>query len=144
MQNHDYKINCRTLSGKIELFDKIRGIWVVATPEERVRQLFIRHLICNVGYPASHIAVEHGFKFANGKSQRCDIVVFDSKLKPFMVVECKAQSVKISPQTAQQATRYNANIGASYITLTNIERTLCFAHNSEGGYSNLASLPKWE
>lgn len=144
MQNQDYKINCRPSGDKTELFDRIRGIWVVATPEEKVRQLFVRHLICNIGYPASHIAVEHGFKFDNGKCQRCDIVVFDSKLQPFMVVECKAQSVAISAQTASQATRYNANIGAKYITLTNIDRTLCFIKEPSEQYKNIASLPKWE
>ncbi len=144
MQNRDYKIETRLREGTQELFDPQRKKWVVATPEEIVRQLFIKHLICKELYPASHIAIEHGFRFANGKQQRCDVLVYDSKAKPFMVVECKRQTVKIDQSVATQATRYNANIGAKYIVLTNLERTLCFTLEANGSYACIASLPKWE
>lgn len=142
MQTIDYKINTRTVNGQKELFDRLRGRWVVITPEEHVRQIFIKHLISREGYPASHIAVESHFRFENGRSQRCDIIVYDSKLKPFMVVECKAQSVEITQAVALQASRYNAKIGASYILLTNLERTHCFAFSGES-YSPVAQIPRW-
>lgn len=144
MQREEYKIKIRRVGERRELFDQIRGRWVVVTPEEHVRQIFIKHLICKLSYPATHIAVESHFRFANGRSQRCDIIVYDSVLRPFMVVECKAQSVKIDSSVASQATRYNAEIGARYIALTNLDRTLCFSCEDGGQYRPHAALPSWE
>lgn len=115
-----YNLNIRsTTDGKDEVLDPIRRKWLVLTPEERVRQLFIRHLTEGMGYPAGLIVEEYAFTFANGKPQRADIVVFNKQGNPYLLVECKAPSIKITEATFRQISRYNAVIKAKHIVITN-------------------------
>lgn len=115
-----YTLNIRsTADGKEEILDLLRRKWLVLTPEERVRQLFIKHLIEGLGYPAGRIVEEYSFTFANGKPQRADIVVFNKQGEPHMLVECKAPEVKITETVFRQISRYNAVIKAKNIVITN-------------------------
>ena len=102
----------------------MRQKWVVMTPEEHVRQVFILYLLNVKGFPLSHLSVEHAVT-VNGMTQRYDLVVFDDELQPYMVVECKAPHVKLSQQVADQAARYNAVLRAPIVCVTNgVERKL--------------------
>ena len=40
------------------IFDEIRKSWVVLTPEEWVRQNFIRYLVQTMNYPSALIGIE--------------------------------------------------------------------------------------
>jgi type I restriction enzyme M protein len=63
-----------------------------AKPEEIVRQLYLRKLIYEYGYPASRIALERGVYFGSSMHEkRADIVVFekDAPETPYIIVECK-------------------------------------------------------
>lgn len=106
-------------SGKPFVFDPARKAWVALTPEERVRQYFINYLTQYLCVPLTHISVEQAFSFANGKPQRADIVIYSPDATPFMLIECKAPSVKLTEDTFTQATRYNAIIRATHIVITN-------------------------
>ena len=102
----------------------MRQKWVVMTPEEHVRQVFILYLLNVKGFPLSHLSVEHAVT-VNGMAQRYDLVVFDDELQPYMVVECKAPHVKLTQQVADQAARYNAVLRAPIVCVTNgVERKL--------------------
>ena len=107
-----------------EVFDPVRQKWVVMTPEEHVRQVFILYLLNVKGFPLSHLSVEHAVT-VNGMTQRYDLVVFDDELQPYMVVECKAPHVKLTQQVVEQAGRYNAVLRAPLVCVTNgVERKL--------------------
>lgn len=96
----------------------MRQKWVVMTPEERVRQVFILYLLNVKGFPLSHLSVEHAVT-VNGMTQRYDLVVFDDELQPYMVVECKAPHVKLTQQVVGQAGRYNSILKAPLLCVTN-------------------------
>lgn len=112
----DYKL--RKADDKVWIFDGIRKKFVVLSPEEWVRQHFIHYLIDEKRYPRSLIRVEGGLLY-NKLQKRTDIVVFNRAGVPWMVVECKAPSQKISDATLSQAAVYNSTLKAQFICVTN-------------------------
>ena len=144
MQNRTgYEIKIREEEGKREILDSIRKKWVALTPEEYVRQLFIRYLTAEKKYPPEYISVEHSFSFANGKPQRADIVIFGKKGKPLMIVECKAHGVIIDTETFRQATRYNNILQAPYIALSNGQKHYCLYTRDFIRYHHLKEFPNF-
>ncbi len=126
-----------------EIFDPFRGKWVSLTPEEWVRQHFARFLVEIMNYPSGRIGIEISLEI-NRQKRRCDIVVFDEKSSPWMVVECKAGDVVLSGKTFEQAARYNFVFRAPYITITNGKNTLCLKPDySTGKVTLLNSLPAY-
>ena len=101
------------------VFDPIRGLRVKLTPEERVRQGYVDHLIHALGYPADLIANEAAIRV--GKTlRRCDTVVFSPKDRtPLMILEYKAPEVPVTEKTLRQALEYNSVLGAKAIVVTN-------------------------
>ena len=113
-----YSLKIRENDSQQEVFDPVRQKWVVMTPEERVRQVFILYLLNVKGFPLSHLSVEHAVT-VNGMTQRYDLVVFDDALQPYMVVECKAPHVKLTQKVVEQAARYNSILKAPLLCVTN-------------------------
>lgn len=119
-----FTLKMRENGERKEVFDPVRQKWVVMTPEEHVRQVFILYLLNVKQLPLSHLSVEHAVT-VNGMTQRYDLVVFDDELQPYMVVECKAPHVKLTQQVVEQAGRYNTVLRAPYVCVTNgVERRL--------------------
>lgn len=114
----EYVLKQREHEGKTEIFDPIRKKWLIMTPEERVRQMFILFLLNKKEIPASHISVERAITL-NGLTKRYDIVVFDDTKKPMMVIECKAPEIPITQSVIEQAGRYNKTLHAPIIGVTN-------------------------
>ena len=112
----DYKL--KKADGKVWIFDGIRKKFIVLTPEEWVRQHFVHYLVAEKKYPRSLIRVEGGLSY-NHLQKRTDIVVFDRHGKPWMIVECKSPTLKISANTLSQASVYNTTLKAEYLTVTN-------------------------
>ena len=77
----------KTGNGKDFIFDLLRKKWVVLTPEEWVRQNFIQYLLQVKNYSAALIAIEKEIKLGELK-KRFDILVYDSKHQPWMMIEC--------------------------------------------------------
>jgi hypothetical protein len=113
-----YTLKIRENGSQQEVFDPVRQKWVVMTPEERVRQVFILYLLNVKQLPLSHLSVEHAVT-VNGMTQRYDLVVFGNDLQPWMMVECKAPHVKLTQKVADQAARYNTVLRAPLICVTN-------------------------
>ena len=109
---------------KLYIFDEFRMKWIVLTPEEWVRQHLLMFLTNKKGYPKSLIAIEKKVN-VNGLSQRFDAVLHNAQGVPIAVIECKAFSVKIAEDTLMQALRYNAQIKAPYLILSNGLETYC-------------------
>ena len=134
-------LRTRLAAGRPQVWDPVRKQWVALTPEERVRQLFLRYLLDDRGVPAYLVSVEYGFAFANGKPQRADLLVFGPDARPLLLVECKAPEVAVNRAVFEQASRYNAVIGAPYLALTNGSVHYCCRLEADGRYGFLSAVP---
>ena len=93
------------------VWDPLRGIYLVLTPEEWVRRHLIGFLISHCGAQPMRIVQEYAVAM-NGSPQRADVVVVDDRACPLMLVECKAAGIGIDRQVLAQAVRYNSVLGA--------------------------------
>ena len=128
----NYAPPVREMKGEKFVWDSLRQLWLVLTPEEWVRRHVIAWLIENKGFPALRISQEYPVNI-NGQHQRADIVVIDDFAKPYILVECKAPNIEIDNEVVMQATRYNAVVQARYILLTNGIKLYCFEY-ADGQY----------
>lgn len=128
----NYAPPVREMKGEKFVWDSLRQLWLVLTPEEWVRRHVIAWLIENKGIPALRISQEYPVNI-NGQHQRADIVVIDDFAKPYILVECKAPNVEIDNEVVMQAIRYNAVVQARYILLTNGIKLYCFEY-ADGQY----------
>lgn len=95
----------------------ISGRYLVATPEEWVRQNLLIHLLA-IGYPAGLIATEREVRLGRMR-RRFDVLVYDRNSVPFLVAECKAPEVSLGLNAQAQAAEYNSKLAARYVLLTN-------------------------
>lgn len=97
----------------MSLYDPIRKQIVPSTPEERVRQSLIHHLIGPLGFPKGLLCVEK--TIAHGR--RIDIMAYakrKDRLEPLLLIECKASLVVDESVVIEQALGYNASIQAPF------------------------------
>ena len=89
-------------------------------PEERVRLNWVEYLTHQTDWPKSRIGFEAPVKLQQAKNTlRADLILYSREMKPEILIECKAESVKLNSAVAEQAARYNQTVGAPYICLTN-------------------------
>lgn len=100
------------------IFDEIRKKHLLLTPEEWVRQHFIRYLINEKQFPSGLIRIEGGLKL-NELKKRSDILIYNKLGEKIMVVECKAPYIPITQHTFDQAARYNSVYKAKWLVVTN-------------------------
>jgi hypothetical protein len=100
------------------IFDPIRKKWLVLQPEEFVRQLMVQYLLQEKGYNRNRIAIERGIK-VNGLAKRCDILVFDQDLQPFILIECKAPEIPLNADVFHQMAVYNMQLHVPYLMMSN-------------------------
>ena len=140
LMDYQESLKLRSEHGKRFIFGLIRKKWLVLQPEELVRQLV---LLCFIdrGYPKNRIAVEKGLK-VNSLSKRCDILMYDQSLSPFLLVECKAPQVKISQDTFRQIAWYNMPLKVPYLLVTNgIHSFCCKIDFAAESFSFLTEIP---
>lgn len=122
-----------------KIYSFIRKKWLVLTPEEKVRQTFVCHLINHYGYQLDQMDEE--LKVSNshrgqGKA-RADIVIWKSKedkqanRNAFIVVECKAENVTIHKEDYYQGCNYDRWAGAQFFITSNEKETSFFRVNNE-------------
>lgn len=126
-------------NGKRFVFDTIRKIWLHLTEEEWVRQNFLNYLISELNYPSTLIALEKEI-ILNDLKKRFDILVYNSLHQPWLMVECKASSVKLSEAVLQQLLRYNISIPVEYLIITNGTSTIGWKKEN-GELKMLKELP---
>jgi hypothetical protein len=129
--------------GKKYIFDEIRRRFVLLTPEEWVRQHLVNYLVSVKNFPLQLISVEKGFN-QNKRKQRFDLLVFDRKGEPIMIIECKAPGVEINQNVFDQAGRYNNKYNATYMLITNgLKHYCCHINKSNRQYSFLHEIPEY-
>jgi hypothetical protein len=111
-------LQIKTQDQKRYIFDPIRKKWLVLQPEEFVRQLMVQYLLQEKGYNYNRIAIERGIK-VNGLAKRCDILVFDQDLQPFILIECKAPEIPLSADVFHQMAVYNMQLHVPYLMMSN-------------------------
>ena len=99
------------------IFDEIRKKWIILTPEEWIRQNFIKYIISK-NYPTSLINCEKVF-YINKIPKRYDIVVYNYSGEVDILVECKSSDIKINKDHFDQVMRYNIELKSKRIILTN-------------------------
>jgi hypothetical protein len=140
----DYPLRIEIREGKRKVFDPLRRKWVLLTPEEHVRQLFVQFLVREKNFPEGLIAIEKGFRHRE-LYRRSDILVYGRNGEPLLIVECKAPGVKITEQVFDQIAMYNMKFGLSYLVITNgMEHYACSMDFKEKKYVFLRSLPGYE
>jgi hypothetical protein len=120
----------------------IRKKWIRLTPEEWVRQNFLLYLTQTLQFPASLIAVEKQLVIADVK-RRFDIVVYDRKARPYLLVECKEMEVTLEGDTFLQALHYYAALQTRYLVMTNGNTTYAF-ERVDGKFIPASSLEMYK
>ena len=118
----------------------IRGKEIKLTPEEIIRQLYLKILIDDYGYPKDKIDVEYSVSFGREK-KRADIVVFDKKqtTTPFIIVELKKPKLK---DGKEQLKSYCNATGAPIGIWTNGD-SISYYHRKDPNYfEDLPAIPK--
>jgi hypothetical protein len=120
----------RHKEGQIYVFDPIRKRNILLTPEEEVRQCLLDYLILEKKYSKSLIKIEGGLR-VDKLQKRTDILIYDTDAQPYLLIECKAPSVKLNAEVIKQASTYNTNVGAPFIAISNGIQHFCFEINFE-------------
>ncbi len=101
-------------------------------PEERVRLQFVEYLILEAGFSKNKIAFESPVTLPGDKSSsRSDVICYDNEFKPLLLVECKAPSIQLDEKTAIQIARYNSEIDAPFLMVTNGFRDFWFESSGD-------------
>lgn len=138
----EFDLKVKQSGENLLVFDVIRKDYVTLTPEEWVRQHVVHTLINLKKYPKSLISIEKSLKIKS-LLKRTDIVIFDKKLKPFMLIECKAPEEKLNENVLKQALIYNSNKKAPYICITNGIEVRVFQIDTNG-LKELLDFPEFE
>jgi len=112
------KLRIKNSENKLWNFDEIRKNFIILTPEEWVRQHTVQFLLQDKKYPKSYLNIEKLVK-VNDIRKRYDVVVFHPNGELFLLIECKAPEVKITQDTFDQIARYNLELKAEYLMVTN-------------------------
>ena len=138
-----YQFKLKKEGDIIRIFDAVRKKYLVLTPEEWVRQNFLQYLILEKKFPSSLISIEAGLKY-NQLQKRTDILVYDKSGNPFLMVECKASSVKITQDTFDQVARYNMAFKVKYLVVTNgLNHFCCQMDYADNSYQYLEQIPEF-
>lgn len=126
------KLKVQEKDGKI--YAPLKDKWLVAKPEEKVRQHYIAVLVNEYGYNLDQMAQElkvNNSSRGQGKA-RADIVIWKSKAdkdankSAFIVVECKAENVKVLVEDYYQGFNYASWAHAEFFVTTNEKETKFF------------------
>ncbi|MBO8451350.1 MAG: type I restriction enzyme HsdR N-terminal domain-containing protein [Bacteroidetes bacterium] len=126
------------------IWDPLRKKDVALTPEENVRQWFIRYLNTGMQVPL-HLMMSESFLRLGDKQFRADIVIYDRQAHPLAIVECKRPDVTLDSDVIAQAVRYNMVLDVKYIIITNGKHThICGKKPDGDGYMFLDHAPLYE
>lgn len=125
---------------KIKAPLKGKDVWLVLTPEEKVRQEYICRLVNHYGYSLDQmqqeVTVAEGNKRGTGRAS-ADIVVWRSKEEvfknsPVIAVECKAANINIVEGDYWQGSHYARYMKTPFFVTTNLKHTKVFKVNLDG------------
>lgn len=138
-----YSFRFKNSENKSLIFDVIRKKFVVFQPEEWVRQHVVHYLMEDKKYPRSLINVEKKV-LINSMPKRFDVVVFSPNGQIEVLIECKAPGMVITEETFDQIARYNLELKARYLMVTNgVNHYFCQIDYEKSSYVFLQDLPPY-
>ena len=144
LSQHQSSLKIKQEGGKRYIWGEIRAQWLVLQPEEMVRQLLIHHFIQVHGVNKNRIAVERGLKVGELK-KRCDILIYQQDMSPWLLVECKAHSVPLNQAVFRQIAWYNMPLQVPYLLVCNGHQSYCCAVDlMEKDFTFLNHLPVFQ
>ncbi|MDE5948842.1 MAG: type I restriction enzyme HsdR N-terminal domain-containing protein [Prevotella sp.] len=139
-----YDIRIGEQAGRRTILDVLRRKYVALTPEEWVRQHFVHYLIGHKGYPQALLANEIELRSGN-KRLRCDSVLYDSSLRPRMIIEYKAPTVAIQQKVFDQISVYNMLLHVDYLVVSNgLNHYCCRMDYANQKYVFLRDIPAYQ
>lgn len=139
----NYTFRFKNSENKVSIFDEIRKKFILLTPEEWVRQHVVKFILEDKLYPKSHVNIEKIIKL-NSLTKRYDVVVFQPDGKILLLVECKAPEVAITQNTFDQIARYNMQLDAKYMMVTNgLNHYFCQMDYEQEHYRFLTDIPQY-
>jgi hypothetical protein len=111
-----------SLSKKL-VYDEVRKLWVKASPEEIVRQQWLKAMINSLGYPRELLVVEKELKElphllgAAVPDRRVDILCYGKGIQPLLLIECKAGA--LTDEALDQVVGYNHYVKADFAAIVN-------------------------
>ena len=140
----EYSFRIVERDGKRMILDTLRRKFVKLTPEEWVRQNFVRYLIQKGNYPPGLIGIEIPLSM-NKLKKLVDILVHDRSGKPVMIVECKSYDVPLDDPVFEQIATYNMKFNVACLVVTNGMRHYACKLKGEGGKPEyLLVIPLYE
>ncbi len=100
------------------IWSHVRQKWLVETPEERVRQEYLRMLVNEFGFKIDQIAEEIEVTGRGSGHARADFVIWrtpsdkSEEKNPLIVVECKSDNVTIRADDYSQGENIRAHLCA--------------------------------
>ena len=86
----------------------------------------------------------HRFSLANSDNNFYINEIFDTNSNPVILVECKAPSVAINKNAFDQIAKYNFNLKAKFLFVTNgINHYCCKINYNDGGVEYLQEIPNY-
>lgn len=138
-----FEYRLKSTENKVSIFDVIRKKFIILQPEEWVRQHCVHFLINEKKFPKSLINVEKELTI-NGLKKRYDIVVFNPDGRIHLMVECKSYNITIDQSTFDQIARYNLQLDATYLMVTNgINHYYCEMDMQAERYVFLKDIPDY-
>lgn len=142
LPEYNFRIR-RDENQKDEIFDEFRKRFIVLTPEEWVRQNFLRFLRDEKNYPGSLIAIEKGIT-VNTMKKRFDAVVFNKAGNPEVLIEFKAPGIKLDQKVMEQISRYNLSLNVRYLIVSNgLTHYCCIVDKKTNSISFLKEIPDY-
>lgn len=139
-----YQIKVSGTQQKPTILDILRRKYVALTPEEWVRQHFVHYLIEHKNYPASLLANEVKLQVGD-KTLRADSVLYDKQLRPRMIVEYKAPTIKLTQKVFDQISVYNMMLKVDYLIISNGMESYCCKMDYENRkYTFLQDVPDYK
>lgn len=131
----------RYSEGIKKLWNPILKKQFINRPEERVRLALIDYFTLSAGFSPHRIAFESPVKLNNAKNtSRTDIICYDKDFKPLLLAECKAPEIKLDEKAAIQVARYNQQVEAPYLLVSNGLLDFWF-QSRQDEVSNLNEVP---
>ncbi len=139
----EYHFNIKQIDGKYCIFDQWRKKFCALTPEEWVRQNLVSYLVKEKEIPGALISTEAEIT-VNGLRRRFDALVFDKKLTPLILIECKAPSVKLTQKVFDQIFAYNTKVSAPYLLVSNGLQHFFLKRNNDGNFIFSQTIEKYK
>ncbi|NBB80023.1 MAG: N-6 DNA methylase [Verrucomicrobia bacterium] len=142
IQSLEQSVIVKSVCGKNVPYIKclVRAKEIKLTPEEAIRQLYLRILHEDYGYPLDRIELEYGVSFGREK-KRADIVIFDKQDSRaiYIIVEVKKPKLK---DGKEQLKSYCNATGAPIGVWSNGDSISYYHRKAPNFFEDISEIPK--